>query len=507
MHTLDWLVLGGYFLIMVAIGVWSHARVGTVDDYFTAGGKMPWWLAGISHHMSGYSAIIFTGYAGISYRYGATSYWTWAFPIALGVGAGATLFAPRLNRVRARLHVVSPLEFLAVRFNVPTQQAIAWSGGLLKVVDVGAKWAAISTLLATFTGLSILQGIVLTGAITALYCTVGGLWADALTELGQFVIQLIAGVVMLIAVLAKIGGISGFWTVWDKLPAGHADPVAGPYTTGFLLAFLLIKSLEYNGGMWNQAQRYMAAPGPAQAKRAARLSAILWLVWPAVLFFPMWVSPLLVHAQRPDASDSYALLAESLIPHGLLGLVVAGFFSHTMAMCSSDANAIAAVFTRDVIPVFSRTARAWNVKAGLLAARIATVAFIGLSMAVATQVNSPTFRDIITVVIKWVAGLIGPISIPLLLGTLPFFRRSGPTAALTSWSVGLFAFWLTNYGISGLPTSVSTSTPVLTSLFLFTVIGFLRPEDTPERLAVVAAVNDDNAPAPLPRRSAVPVTE
>ncbi|MEU3416811.1 hypothetical protein ABZ760_37250, partial [Streptomyces sp. NPDC006658] len=26
--------------------------------------------------------------------------------------------------------------------NLPTQQALAWSGMLLKIVDVGAKWAA-----------------------------------------------------------------------------------------------------------------------------------------------------------------------------------------------------------------------------------------------------------------------------------------------------------------------------------------------------------------------------
>jgi Na+/proline symporter len=86
MNGLDWTVLIAYFGVMVAIGVWSHKRVDDVGDYFTAGGRMPWWLSGISHHMSGYSAVLFTGYAGISYTYGVTSYFTWAFPIAIGVG-------------------------------------------------------------------------------------------------------------------------------------------------------------------------------------------------------------------------------------------------------------------------------------------------------------------------------------------------------------------------------------------------------------------------------------
>jgi Na+/proline symporter len=179
----------------------------------------------------------------------------------------------------------------------------------------------------------------------------------------------------------------------------------------------------------------------------------------------MWMSPLLVHAQKPDGSDAYALMTEQLLPHGVLGLVIVGFFSHTMAMCSSDANAIAAVFTRDVAPALSARARAWGQRSGLIAARVTTVVFLGLSMAVATQVNSPTFKDIITVVIKWVAGLMGPIAIPMMLGLLRPFRRSGPTAALTSWGFGLLAFWLVNYPISwridgGVPLQYQVSIPL-----------------------------------------------
>ncbi|MGW1374796.1 hypothetical protein ACWD6P_11075 [Streptomyces sp. NPDC002446] len=144
-------------------------------------------------------------------------------------------------------------------------------------------------------------------------------------------------------------------------------------------------------------------------------------------------------------------------------------------MCSSDANAISAVVTRDIAPALSAKARGWPHRAGLLAARLSTVAFLGLSMAIATQVNSPTFKDIITVVIKWVAGLVGPISVPFLLGLLRVFRRSGPTAALGSWAAGLFAFWLTNYGLTGVQLQIQIVSPVATSLVLFLLIGLLRP--------------------------------
>ncbi|MEU6846613.1 sodium:solute symporter family protein [Streptomyces sp. NPDC046716] len=510
MNSLDWVVLIGYFGIMVAIGIWSHKRVDNVSDFFTAGGKMPWWLSGISHHMSGYSAVMFTGYAGIAYTYGVTSFVTWSFPIAIGIAIGANLFAPRINRLRSRLHVASPLEYLKNRYNLPTQQALAWSGMLLKIVDVAAKWAAIATLLSVFTGISLNQGILITGAITAVYCTIGGLWADALTELGQFIIQLLAGVSMFVAVVVELNDKNiGFLDAWNQPELqGHGKPLVGQYGAVFLLAFLFIKLFEYNGGMLNQAQRYMATASPREATRSARLSAVLWLVWPVVLFFPMWMSPLLVQAQKPDGSDSYGLMTEQLLPHGLLGLVIVGFFSHTMAMCSSDANAIAAVFTRDVAPVLSAKARSWNERRGLIAARLTTVVFLALSMAVATQVNSPTFKDIITVVIKWVAGLMGPIAIPMMLGLLRPFRKSGPTAALTSWAMGLLAFWLVNYPISwnvdgGVPLQYQVSIPLAVSLVLYIALGFIKPEDTPERDAIIERINTDDddsagASAPIP---------
>ncbi|MEU2878815.1 hypothetical protein [Streptomyces sp. NPDC007070] len=107
MHGLDCAAVGGYFVVMLLIGVWSHRRVRDVSDCFTGGGRMPWWLTGVSHHMSGYSAAVFVACAAVAYTYGITVY-VWAFlPLALGTGLGTWLFAPRWNRLRRRYRVAS----------------------------------------------------------------------------------------------------------------------------------------------------------------------------------------------------------------------------------------------------------------------------------------------------------------------------------------------------------------------------------------------------------------
>ncbi|WP_198682304.1 hypothetical protein [Kribbella sp. VKM Ac-2569] len=89
---------------------------------------------------------MFVACAAVAYSYGITVYVWWAMTIGVGVGIGAFLFAARWNRLRAKHGVVSPLEYLARRYNLPTQQALAYSGAALKVVDIASKWVAIAVL-------------------------------------------------------------------------------------------------------------------------------------------------------------------------------------------------------------------------------------------------------------------------------------------------------------------------------------------------------------------------
>lgn len=487
MTALDWSVLVGYFVLMVLIGVWSRTKIKTVVDYFTTGGRIPWWLSGISHHMSGYSAVMFVAFAAVAYSYGITVYVWWAMTIGVGVGIGAFLFAARWNRLRAKHGVVSPLEYLARRYNLPTQQALAYSGAALKVVDIASKWVAIAVLLNGFTGVPIRWGILLTGVVTMLYATLGGLWADVLTDFGQFVIQLGAGVAMFIGVLAQLDGVPTLWKMWDQLPAGHGDALNGPYTPIFLIAFLFIKTFEYNGGMWNLAQRYMAAPSGSAAKKSALLSSALWLVWPLILFIPMCAAPLLVHPGKPE--QSYVALAQLLLPTGLIGLVLAGFFSHTMAMVASDANAISSVITRDLAPVLVPRVRQLTDAAALKMARIVTFTFVTVSMLIAIATNGEGV--VLKIVVDLVAATMGPIAIPLMLGLLPWFRRCGPRAALASWAIGLIAWAIVKWGVGSTDTTLVVALPLATSLAVYVGLGLLAPENRADVDELVDSLDTD----------------
>lgn len=496
MSLLDWTVLSIYFLLMLGMGLWARTKIKSTSDYFTAGGAMPWWLSGISHHMSGYSSAVFVGYAAVAYTTGFSIYIWWACTITLGLVVGCRIFPPRWVRLRERTGMISPLEYLVARYNLPTQQVLAWSGALLKIFDIAAKWTATAILLHVFANVPLVTGILLTGGVTLVYAVVGGLWANALTDFSQFVIQLIAGSTMLIVVLSHLGGTRALWMIWRRLPPEHAHAFSGSYTPLFAAVFLVINTLSYNGGTWNLAQRFIAAPSPWDAQKAALLSALLYLLWPLILLFPMWAAPLLLpHLSAP--ADSYALLAKILLPHGLVGLVLAGLFAHTMAMTSSDANAISAVVVRDILPALRPGRRRYSDSAQLFAGRVCTFVFLALSMLIAAYADH--FGGVLGLLILWFAALLGPVAIPMLLGMLLPFRRSGSAAALSAWGGGILTFIVVHSAFSmrmdaprsDAAVAFSIGAPVVTSGVLFILVGFFSRKSKPAADLLLLGIQAD----------------
>jgi SSS family solute:Na+ symporter len=269
--------------------------------------------------------------------------------------------------------------------------------------------------------------------------------------------------------VGKLGGAGAITGIWRQLPPGHSHLFNGPFTAGMALAFVLLCFLGYNGGTWNLAQRYIASPTGSQARKAAFLSAALYLFWPLVLLFPMWAAPLLF-PHLPDPTQSYSIMAMNLLPHGLVGLVLASLFVHTMAMTTSDANIISAGVTRDILPAVFKPCRNLRPKASLRMARAVTVAFTLATVIVA--VEFPSFGGILTLLVLWYGALVGPTSVPMILGLLPAFRHSGATAAIVSWAGGLVTSVLVKYGMKG-GMATTVAAPVMVSVLLFSAIGWL----------------------------------
>ncbi|MDQ6815458.1 MAG: Na+:solute symporter [Bacteroidota bacterium] len=480
LNTLDVVVIVLFFLSMVVIGVMSYFKSKNSEDYFVAGGNLPWWLAGISHHVSGHSGAVFVAYAAVAYTHGFTMYIWWAFPVGVVVAGTSKIFPVYWFRLRRALHIQSPLEYLSIRYNVLTQQIVAWAGVLLKVFDVGAKWAAIGILLHVVAGISMTTGILVSGVVTIIYVTFGGLWGVIVTDFIQFLVQVLGGVVMFVLVVNRLGGISSITNIWHQLPVDHGQPFNKPYTAAFVGVMFFIYFLSYNGGIWSLATRYISSANEKEASKAARLSGILYLFWPLILFFPMWAAPIILPGLK-NPSESYGWLMLKILPQGMIGLVVASLFAATMGMTSSDVNTIAAVITRDILPVVSPRFR--NDTNSLRTARATTFIFTLATIGIA--LNYEQFGGVLGLIVNWFAALLGPTAMPLFFGLLPVFKRCGPKAAISAIIAGLFTF-VVSKEIKFDSLALEVGLPTLVSAIVFIAVG-LTSKAVPEKVTNLMA--------------------
>src|ERR1700743_3225443 len=106
-NATDYGLIALYFVIVIWVGFYAARKNRGTDDFFKASGQVPWFMAGVSSWVSGFSAYMFVAAAGYTYRNGSSTIIlftsaTWAYL------AGYFYFAPMWRRAR----IQAPLEFL-----------------------------------------------------------------------------------------------------------------------------------------------------------------------------------------------------------------------------------------------------------------------------------------------------------------------------------------------------------------------------------------------------------
>jgi len=428
----DYVVIFGYFLVVLYLGLYFNKRQKASQDYFAGGHQVPWWLAGISHYMSSFSAFTFIAYSQIAYTFGWVSITLfWASAPACVIGG--LVFARRWRRAR----VITPVEFLEKRFTAPLRQLFAWAGIPVKIFDDALKIFATALILAAGMGTDVTTTIVVCGLVTVTYTILGGLWALIVTDYVQFLMKIAAMVLLLPLAIYHAGGpIRSF----QGLPPGFLHPSGGPYGWTYILSFVLLIIISYNA-TWALAQKYYSVPDERSASKAAYLSAALNFVGTPLMLLPAVIGrkllPDLIAQHR--TADTYILLVLQLLPVGMVGIIVAAMFSATMAAISADFNAIASVLTRDFYLRVLRPASSERalVRVGRLITAALGAIVIVLSLVIAVSGQESLFHMMVMVF----GLLLAPTLMPILGGlTLRWLTWRG---ALSGFVLGLASGFIT----------------------------------------------------------------
>jgi len=394
MNWLDWLVVAGYFGILLALAWWVIRRNrDTADDYFLAGRNLAWWIVGASIFASNIGSEHIVGLAGSGATDGvAMAHYELHAWCLLVLG---WVFVPFYMRSK----IFTMPEFLERRFS-PTNRwvlsVISLVAYVLTKIAVGifAGGIVFSVLLPELhIGPldSFWIGSILVIVLTGLYTIVGGLRAVAYTEALQTGILVLGSVLVTVFGLEALGGWSALrhiagsemFDLWKPLvPQGVAGtwlPVREVDATGQVVRMAWYFNDNYPWlsmlfcapviGLWYWCtdqyivQRALGAPNEQQARRGSIFAAFLKLlpvfifIIPGIIAFALAKAGVVPEMQtmfdangnvvRDEAQKAFPLLVATVLPAGVRGIVVAGLLAALMSSLAGVFNASATLFTMD----------------------------------------------------------------------------------------------------------------------------------------------------------------
>lgn len=454
-NHIDYIVMGVFALIILCIGMaFTYSGSKNTSAFFEAGGKTPWWINGLSLFISYFSAGTFVVWGSIAYRDGLV-----ANGIQLTMMLGGLITAVFIAHRWKRTGALTAAEYIGVRFGVKSQQFYTTLTLLYSLFSVAAVLYPVGKMVNVASGLSIEVSVIIIGGIIVLYTAAGGLWAVLVTDVVQFVVLSAAVMIVIPLALQDVGGMGNFI---DKAPDKFFDFFNGEYSIGFFMAFLLYQTI-YIAGNWTYVQRYTSVPNERDARKVAYLFAGLYLICPFIWMLPpMMYRVINPNLQGIEAEGAYMMMAQKVLPAGLVGLVLSGMISATASKANTTLNLVAVVFANDVykklfFPKASDKILVW-------VARIFTAVFGILTMLIAIII--PKVGGIVEMVLSTAAIAGGSLFAPLIWSL--FSKRqtavSIVTASIASLVVSMFMkigapllfdikldrFWETSLGV-GLP--------------------------------------------------------
>jgi len=451
----NWLVVIAYF----SLTLWLGERVGrgqqTVDDYFLAGRRMPWWSTSLSIVGTETSTLTFVGVPAIAYSGDLTF-----LQVAMGYVLGRVLVAWLLVPAYFAGRFETAYELLDRRFGCVAQRTASMIFLVSRCLADGVRLFATALVLQALLPMPLWLAVAGVSLITLVYTLRGGLRAVIWNDAVQLVVYLSGAVLALVLLLRGIpGGWAGAQAALEPLAKLRVFDFAWSWSSPYVFWAGLIGgatlTMATHGTDQMFVQRLLACGSARQARRAVMVSGVLVLA--QLILFLVIGSLLFVFYQLHPPSLPFAsgdqvfprFIAEQM-PPGVGGLVIAAVFAAAMSTLSSSMSSVASAATLDfalrgasrrVEASALRLSRSYTAGAAVVLAGVATLARAwGSVLEAGLTITSITFGAVLGVFLlartSWRIGD-GHVAIALLAGV---------AAALVAQQTTLAWTWLAPLG-------------------------------------------------------------
>jgi Na+/proline symporter len=359
--TLDWVIVIISIALSFVPAIYLMRRAGSsTTEFFTSGRAAPWWLIGGSMVATTFSTDTPNLVTNLVRERGVANNWVWwAF---LLTGMSTVFFYARMWR---RSGVLTDLEFYEIRYSgrpaaiVRAFRAV-YLGLFFNIVIMSTVNLAAAKLANVLLGWPMWQTLGACAVINVAFASIAGLWGVLITDVFQFVIAMTASVAAAYYSLQQpqVGGLSG---LISQIPPSTLQLLPDfndwPLTLSVLILPLTISwwsvwypGSEPGGGSYI-AQRILAAKSERDALGGTlffNLAHYALRPWPWIL---VALASMLVFPTLDDIARAFPYLDRSLIghdtaysamltflPHGVLGLMVAGLLAAYVSTISTHLN-------------------------------------------------------------------------------------------------------------------------------------------------------------------------
>ena len=359
LENIDWLIISSFFILSLIIGVVVSKKSGKdITEFFLSGRKMPWWLLGISMVATTFSADTPNLVTDIVRTNGVAGNWVWWAFLLTGM---LTVFV--YAKLWRRSKVLTDLEFYELRYSGKGAAFLRgfrafYLGAVFNILIMASVCLAGIKIGGALLGLSPVETLLVSCAITVVYSSVGGLRGIIITDFFQFILAMVATfwAAYEIVSLPQIQGMANLLNHPDVIPKLSLIPDIAD-TDLFIAVFIIPLAVQWwavwypgaePGGGGYVAQRMLSAKDEKNAIWATLLFNFMHYAvrpWPWILIalasivvFPDLESLQVAFPNTIVGNDLAYPAMISFLPSGLLGLLVASLIAAFMSTISTHLN-------------------------------------------------------------------------------------------------------------------------------------------------------------------------
>ncbi len=368
LHTLDWIVITGYVVLTLALGLAFRKRASSsTEEYFLSGRSLPWWVLGTSMVATTFAADTPLAVTGFIRNHGIWYNW-FGWHYVLSQMLAVFLF----SRFWRRAEVLTDNELIEKRYSgKPAAFLRGFKAGyfaiLYNFIVLGWVLKGMGTVAEAVLGMDPRVAVIGGAALALSYALLAGFWGVVITDVIQFGLAMAGSIAVSVMAVRHVGGIAELKVRLTESPLFGENTLAFIPGGGMGLESDFFKFLVFVTLMWWASHnadgggyliQRMAA---AKNERHAR-GATLWFVvannalryWPWILtgLVSLVLFPVMPEGKGEEAA--YPLVMLEVLGPGLLGLLLVSFFAAFMSTIDTHLNWGASYLVNDIYRRFLR---------------------------------------------------------------------------------------------------------------------------------------------------------